>query len=196
MIRTALTFAFFVLAGLSAESQILMKIPGIDGNSILPGYEKWIELDSLSVSVERESRESGEKGGTEDLNIGVGELTGVQVSKSMDRASAKLFQFAINGNSLGVVEIHFLTTLGKSPDTRLAPYLIYKLDRTFVQSIGSSGDADDRPTEEVAFYYNKIAFVFYPFDDKGNLTSGQLMAWDNVRNIMWNGHGLSATPIK
>ena len=23
----------------------------------------------------------------------------------------------------------------------------------------SSGDADDRPTEEVAFYYNRIAFV-------------------------------------
>jgi hypothetical protein len=24
---------------------------------------------------------------------------------------------------------------------------------------GTSGDADDRPTEEVAFYYNRIAFV-------------------------------------
>ena len=32
----------------------------------------------------------------------------------------------------------------------------YKLDRCFVKSWSTSGDADDRPTEEVAFYYNRI----------------------------------------
>lgn len=36
----------------------------------------------------------------------------------------------------------------------------YKLDRCFVKSWSTSGDADDRPTEEVAFYYNKIAFQY------------------------------------
>ena len=35
--------------------------------------------------------------------------------------------------------------------------LNYKLDRCRVKSWSTSGDADDRPTEEVAFYYNKIA---------------------------------------
>ena len=35
--------------------------------------------------------------------------------------------------------------------------LKYKLDRCFVKSWSTSGDADDRPTEEVAFYYNKLA---------------------------------------
>ncbi len=34
----------------------------------------------------------------------------------------------------------------------------YKLERVFVKSWSTSGDADDRPTEEVAFYYNKISF--------------------------------------
>ena len=33
----------------------------------------------------------------------------------------------------------------------------YKLQPVFVKSWSTSGDADDRPTEEVAFYYNKIA---------------------------------------
>ena len=32
----------------------------------------------------------------------------------------------------------------------------YQLDRVFVKTWSTSGDADDRPTEEVAFYYNKI----------------------------------------
>ncbi len=39
-------------------------------------------------------------------------------------------------------------------------YLRYKLDRCFVKSWSTSGDADDRPTEEVTFYYNKIAFEY------------------------------------
>lgn len=34
----------------------------------------------------------------------------------------------------------------------------YVLQDVTVASCGRSGDADDRPTEEVAFYYNKIAF--------------------------------------
>lgn len=32
----------------------------------------------------------------------------------------------------------------------------YQLNRAFVKSWSTSGDADDRPTEEVAIYFNKI----------------------------------------
>jgi hypothetical protein len=53
-------------------------------------------------------KESGEKGGTEDINIGVGELQECTISKSMDVASTKLAQFAINGNSLRTAEIFFV----------------------------------------------------------------------------------------
>ena len=35
---------------------------------------KYFVADSFSFGVEREMKESGEKGGTEDINIGVGEL--------------------------------------------------------------------------------------------------------------------------
>ena len=41
----------------------------------------------------------------------------------------------------------------------------YKLDRAFIKSWSTPGDADDRPTEEVAFYYNKIAFGDAPTKD-------------------------------
>ena len=36
----------------------------------------------------------------------------------------------------------------------------YRLQDVTVASCGRSGDADDRPTEEVAFYYNRIAFNY------------------------------------
>ena len=39
-----------------------------------------------SFAVEREMKESGEKGGTEDMNIGVGELQECTISKSTDKS--------------------------------------------------------------------------------------------------------------
>ena len=52
--------------------------------------DKWFVADSFSFGVEREMKESGEKGGTEDINIGVGELQEATISKSMDRSSPAL----------------------------------------------------------------------------------------------------------
>ena len=48
--------------------------------------DKWFVADSFGFGVEREMKESGEKGGTEDINIGVGELQEATISKSMDRS--------------------------------------------------------------------------------------------------------------
>jgi hypothetical protein len=42
--------------------------------------------DSFGFGVEREMKEGGEKGGTEDINTGVGELQEATISKSMDAA--------------------------------------------------------------------------------------------------------------
>lgn len=116
--------------------------------------------DSFSFGVEREMKESGEKGGTEDINIGVGELQECTISKSMDWATSQLAQFAINGNGRGRAEIEFVEVGGGDRPGAPACYLRYKLDRAFIKSWSTSGDADDRPTEEVAFYYNKIAFNY------------------------------------
>jgi hypothetical protein len=76
------------------------------------GATDWFIADSFGFGVEREMKESGEKGGTEDINIGVGELQECSISKSMDMASTKLAQFAINGNSLGTAEIYFVEVAG------------------------------------------------------------------------------------
>lgn len=151
------------------------------GDVTLEGYDdgNWFIADSFSFGIEREMKESGEKGGTEDINIGVGELQECTISKSMDRTSPTLAQFAINGNSLGAAELRFLDVSG---DDKPRPYLMYKLDRCFVKSWSTSGDADDRPTEEVAFYYNRIAFV----------VAGEPFAfnWDRATNRTWD-HGLT-----
>ena len=161
---------------------ILVQIPKINVMPVpIPGYDDgtWFVADSFAFGVERELKKSGEKGGTEDINIGVGELQECTISKSMDWSSPLLAQFAINGNSPGGAQIHFLGQSGDGPRTA---YLKYKLDRCFVKSWSTSGDADDRPTEEVAFYYNKIAF--------GVVGGSTVMGWDNTKHVPWSGHGI------
>jgi type VI protein secretion system component Hcp len=170
---------------------IYVLIPNVGGDVTVPGYEKCFVADSFSFGVEREMKESGEKGGTEDINIGVGELQECTISKSMDSTSSLLAQFAINGNSLGTAEI-FFTEVGGGGGVEGKPfcYLQYKLDRCFVKSWSTSGDADDRPTEEVAFYYNKIAFQYAATTDGKNFKPGRPMTWDNVKNKPWDSHGI------
>ena len=96
------------------QASIFVRIPGVPGDVKADGYDQGTAFtaDSFSFGVEREMKESGEKGGTADMNIGVGELQEV----STDAADQ-----VMNGWN-------------------------------------TTSDADDRPTEEVAFYYNKIAF--------------------------------------
>jgi len=172
---------------------IFVKIPGMGDDSIqTTGYDdgNWFVADSFSFGVEREMKESGEKGGTADINIGVGELQECTISKSLDMASTSLAQFAINGNSPGTAEIDFVEVAAGDGVGRPLPYLKYKLDRCFIKSWSTSGDADDRPTEEVAFYYNKIASQYAEAKDGKASPQSAVMSWDNTKHIKWDGHGI------
>ena len=172
-----------------AFAAIYVKIPDIKGDVTTRGYEGWFTADSFSFGVEREMKESGEKGGTADINIGVGELQECTISKSMDMASTTLAQFAINGNSPGTAEIHFVEVAGSGEPVA---YLKYKLDRVFIKSWSTSGDADDRPTEEVAFYYNKIAFNYTPTKDGRSTGESSTFSWDRTANTTWKDSGFTA----
>ena len=172
-----------------AFAAIYVKIPDIKGDVTTRGYEGWFTADSFSFGVEREMKESGEKGGTADINIGVGELQECTISKSMDMASITLAQFAINGNSPGTAEIHFVEVAGSGEPVA---YLKYKLDRVFIKSWSTSGDADDRPTEEVAFYYNKIAFNYTPTKDGRSTGESSTFSWDRTANTTWKDSGFTA----
>ncbi len=168
---------------------IFVKIQGLEGRGdvLVRGYEdgNWFHADSFSLGIERELKESGRKGGTEDINIGVGELQECTVSKSMDLASPLLAQFAINGNSCGTAEIDFVE-VGGGGDRAPMVYLKYKLERCFIKSWSTSGDADDRPTNDVAIIFNRIAFTYAGSPD--------IFSWDKVKNTVWTGHGLRPLP--
>lgn len=105
---------------------------------------------SAAISAEVIERTEFNRSTGEEKNVLV-------VRKPVDKMSSFLQGAAEEG-----VEIGSLTILVPQFDREGKPvcYLKYKLDRCFVKSWSTSGDADDRPTEEVAFYYNKISFSY------------------------------------
>lgn len=165
------------LTATAADAEIFIKYDNIQRDrSDSAGSENgdWFVADSFSFGVEREMKESGEKGGTEDINIGVGELQECTISKSMDVSSPELARLSLTGRSLGGVEVCLTDNLDRPPQC----YLRFKLERAYVKSWSTSADADDRPTEEVAFYFNKIAFTY------ANSSDGTI-SWDRKKKRPW-----------
>ena len=94
LILKSVSVATLLMASLTANAAIYVKIPGLKGDVAAASGGEWFVADSFSFGVEREMKESGEKGGTEDINIGVGELQECTISKSMDAASPLIAQLA------------------------------------------------------------------------------------------------------
>ncbi|MGC3967835.1 MAG: type VI secretion system tube protein Hcp [Pirellulales bacterium] len=177
---------------------ILVYVPGITGDCQIPGFDgsssaenkQFFTVSSFTFGVQREMEESA-KSGTADLNIGVGELQECTMSKSMDSASIMLARKAISGSSVGTAEVKFVEaiTLDQEKSVNVV-YLRFKLDNAFVKSWSISGDSDGRPTEDVALWYNKIAFHYYASTDGKKFTSGGKCEWDHVTSKPWSDSGI------
>ena len=165
---------------------ILVRIDEIPGDSKIEGFEKYFTAESFGFGVERELAESG-KAGTADVNIGVGELQECTISKSMDSASTALAKKAISGSSCGTADIKFVESITRDGNAMFnIVYLAYKLDNVFIKSWSTSGDGDDRPTEDVAIWYNKIAFCYFATTDGKEFKFAGDCKWDQVKSKPWS----------
>lgn len=123
-----------------APVDMFLKIDGIDGESKDADHDKWIDVLSWSWG-ETSSSAGAASGRRSSPGEGPGTLT---ISKSVDKSSPKLTQACNSGRSLPKATV--------SDGART--YTLYNVRL----SCTTSGAAGDRPTEEIAFYYNKISF--------------------------------------
>lgn len=164
---------------------ILVQIEGVKGDCKIKGFENYFTAESFGFGVERELADSA-KGGTADVNIGVGEMQECTLSKSMDTASNMLARKAISGSSCKEANIKFVEAItDKAGERWNLVYLWFKLDNVFVKSWSVSGDGDDRPSEDVALWYNKLAFGYYPTEDGISFDSLYDCKWDQVKARAW-----------
>jgi len=188
----ALTLVGLLAFALStATGAIVLRVTALDGkgDAMLQGFNdgNYFFLDSCTFGVDRELLPEGEHPGTPDINIGVGSLTNVVVTKSLDSSSTTLYQFAMNGNSFGTAFIYFVD-VGGGVDAYPVAYLAIKLDRCFVKSWTAAGNNTGPPKEQVAFYFNSIAVqhLFYPQGVPGRVSTA---SWDRTKAIKWTEAG-------
>ena len=146
------------------------KFEGINGDATHDNHKKWLDVDSLQWGVGRAiMTPSGSAMNREASEPSVSEVT---VTKTMDSASAYLFQQACTGSAGKKVEIHLVTT-GSPGDI----YMTYELTNALVSgySVSSGGD---RPAESVSFNFTKIAMKYSQFDEKHKNTANHPASYD------------------
>ena len=103
----------------------------------------------VSGGIKHTFADSGEQGGTENINIGVGDFLEFSVTKPLDAASLQLLQFSANGNSLGALTIRLFEP---GPTN---PYATYTLTRAFVSN-AVFGTSPAGVVETMGFMFSEI----------------------------------------
>ena len=124
-----------------------VKFDGIDGESMNNNADpqRGIDLGDPTTPLARLARRGDEPG----------ELV---FERGTDRASALLRRWATEDRHFDTLVVYVPQPRSGYGGSRTI-YFQYELTNVMVRSWSISGDADDRPTEEVAFYYNKIELV-------------------------------------
>ncbi|WP_265530219.1 type VI secretion system tube protein Hcp [Sphingomicrobium marinum] len=167
------------LTSAAAAGPVFLKIGDIEGEATDAGHEDWIVIESVSFPTASPDGEFWFEG----LRPGAAQDAKPRLrapSRQVDRASPQLSQASNSGKAK--VEMHrplakgtpLMVVAGRFSDCK--PGQIHDAVRIrsddgewlltdarvegCAKTMATSGDADDRPTEEVAFYYNKIAFSY------------------------------------
>lgn len=139
-----------------AAVDMFMKIGGVDGESTDKDHKDWINLLSVSWSVNAPATSSGQRTGPPSIS-------GMTIKNVLDKSTPKLFEAAITGQHQDV-KIDFC----KSSDKDC--YLRYELKNAIITSYsvgGSSGE--DILTEQITLNFEEIK-VTYTKQDKGKST--------------------------
>ncbi|MFO0902431.1 MAG: type VI secretion system tube protein Hcp [Pirellulales bacterium] len=172
---------------------ILMKIEKVVGDCMIKEFTEHFTCESVGFGITREVADSA-KAGTADIVFGVGELQEVSVSKSMDMGSPLLANFAMRGATVGNVDIKFIQVAQNADNQTVAIiFMQMHLKNAFVKTWSISGDADGRPTEELTYWYNGIAFTWYYTTDnqqgKNYVKVTPPFTWDHATNKPWTEGG-------
>jgi type VI secretion system secreted protein Hcp len=153
-----------------------MKYGDIDGQVEIQGFEKWIELESLSFGVSRGLRAGAGAGGASREGTHA-EVSDIAISKAFDAASSKLFQYSVGNAKAAKVDIKFTSLSNNKVET----YLEVELQDTLISSFqtgGAGGAHGNVPTESLSLNFLKITFTPSPIDKTGAPQKGPVVNFD------------------
>ena len=149
---------------------IYIDIEGIKGDATHQNHKKWLDVDSLQWGVGRAIMTSS--GSAQNREASEPSVSEVTFTKSMDSASALLFQEACAGSAGKKVTIDLVTT-GNPGDL----YMQYTLHNALISGYSCSSSGD-RPSESVSLNFTKIEMKYTQFDEKHKVVNNFPASYD------------------
>ena len=154
---------------------ILLKIDGVEGESVISGHEGEIDLLSWSWGMSQSgTMHNGGGGGSGRVNI-----QDISFTKTVDKTSPNLIRACCNGEHFAEAVL-LVRKAGKDPldyfKVTMSPVLV-----TSVSTGGSGGD--DRLTENVSINFAKMQIGYTPQKEDGTGEAEVTLNWNIEKNI-------------
>ena len=147
-----------------------MRIDGgrIRGSATATPYERWSEIESFHLGVDRSLEALDAVGGTED----VGAIL-CTIEKAADLATCGLLT-KVHSPGTKRIEIHVCapTVVGSGASARLEPYAIYELGLCDVISVRTEVSGDGRALERIAVSYGRVSVSHAQFTNGSQIVPG------------------------
>jgi type VI secretion system secreted protein Hcp len=154
---------------MAVDATIKIEGPPLDGESVLKGLEKQIDVLAWSWGVSQSGTMHIGTGGTG----GKANVQDLSVTKYIDAASPNLFLFCCNGQHIDKVTL----TCRKAGTTPLK-YVEVLMEQVIITSVSTGGSGgEDRFTENVTFNFAKVTFTYSQQATKGAAEKDIPMTW-------------------
>lgn len=154
--------------------EAFLKIEGIDGESTDDVHKDWIEILSYHHGISQPSAIDSGEGRSAGRSI----HEDFSIAKKLDKASPKLVLACCNGEHIPKVVLELCQSGGDRQK-----FMEYEMEDVIVAAVrpgGAANGQEGRPTEEVAFRYGKIKFVYTLFDPRSGKSAGYVQSHWNV----------------
>ncbi len=148
-----------------AQSDALIQIDGITGETQQDGLDGYMELLSWSIGASNSSTFGSGTGGGKGKSV----LQDLHCTKTVDKASPVIFQYCAFGNHVDTVT--FVARKAAGPDNKLT-YITTKLTNCFITSYQKSGGSDGGAMESFSITFEKIHDEYQPQDKSGAAEGG------------------------
>lgn len=154
---------------------ILLKIEGVDGESVIQDHEDEIDVLAWSWGMTQSgSMHTGGGGGSGKVNV-----QDISLTKYVDKATPSLMRACCNGENISEATL----TVRKAGKDAL-DYMKIKMSPVIVTSVGTGGSGgEDRLTENVTLNFAKVEVGYTPQKADGTGDAEISLIWNIEKNI-------------
>ena len=149
---------------------IFMVLPDIEGEATTKGFEKQMELWSLSLGVSQASNPAQASG----HSSAEAHLSPVSVTKSTDKATPILLEKCCDASHFD--EVTF--TLTRTSDKKVQKYMTVVLKDALIADISFGANQEGQPTETISFVFSEIEWTYGNIEKTGKGSGNTTGAWN------------------